>query len=554
MRTFLTLLFILTLTGVALGQSLFNPVEFTYTSPVKSALAERQEMRALRIEQRNKTSVLAKSRIPQIEFAAVVGRNSRNDQVVQFDSSVAFQILPGGARENSSKVEYTYTPEGLVAEEAEFTWVNNQWVGDDRATFTYDDQGNPTEIISFIWDSNSSDWAFFSRNSIAYNASSLPVSDSSFLWNPTMQAFVPNEAVAFQYDQNGNQTESVVSSWDGISETFFLEFQLLATYNQLGDPLSFTFNVRDTANGVWVTEGNDEITYNLNGAQEVVVSQINEGGMLVNNFRTTSMLDGNDNLTEIVFDAWNGASWEPQGREVITYNQDNNLLTDTAFFWNGAIWIPEFTQLNKYNGSGYVEENTTSILIDTAMQTLTPEFQALYQYDPLGNPTREEYYVYDAIGGAFENDINFIYTYDIDQPVEGIQAPEFFISNLIPDFSGQTVSQPLTTTIAFSDNMGNDDPIQEIAYFYSDLVTSTRNAFTLEAKIYPNPTSDFITIDWETNGKPAFFELFDLQGRQVLNQQVFGNSQIFIGDLSEGVYFFRLTEEGQAASGRVLIY
>ncbi|HOE38264.1 MAG TPA: T9SS type A sorting domain-containing protein, partial [Bacteroidales bacterium] len=65
-----------------------------------------------------------------------------------------------------------------------------------------------------------------------------------------------------------------------------------------------------------------------------------------------------------------------------------------------------------------------------------------------------------------------------------------------------------------------------------------------EPEIYPNPASDIIFV--KIYERKEIVEIFDLTGRLVLNQEIYGEiSEIKLGDLTEGVYFIHFINSGK---------
>ncbi|NLJ83196.1 MAG: T9SS type A sorting domain-containing protein, partial [Bacteroidales bacterium] len=60
--------------------------------------------------------------------------------------------------------------------------------------------------------------------------------------------------------------------------------------------------------------------------------------------------------------------------------------------------------------------------------------------------------------------------------------------------------------------------------------------------IYPNPTKDKFLIEYE---KYCIITLFDMLGREVLNQNINGKSEINISHLSKGIYSVRVVSENK---------
>lgn len=61
------------------------------------------------------------------------------------------------------------------------------------------------------------------------------------------------------------------------------------------------------------------------------------------------------------------------------------------------------------------------------------------------------------------------------------------------------------------------------------------------AKLYPNPASDFVTIEKNTSTKDLFFELTDLNGRKILSRILDSNiKQIELKNLEPGIYLYTI--------------
>jgi hypothetical protein len=69
-------------------------------------------------------------------------------------------------------------------------------------------------------------------------------------------------------------------------------------------------------------------------------------------------------------------------------------------------------------------------------------------------------------------------------------------------------------------------------------VSTSLDELALTTKVFPNPFTDRLFVSWE--GPRESFEMFDLCGRKILSQNVFGNSVVLeLGHLNTGVYLLR---------------
>ena len=77
--------------------------------------------------------------------------------------------------------------------------------------------------------------------------------------------------------------------------------------------------------------------------------------------------------------------------------------------------------------------------------------------------------------------------------------------------------------------------------------TGLEENMSLNLKVYPNPTTNLITIQSESvlNNK---FKIYDQQGREVMNGKLTGkNTEVSLGKLSRGTYTIQVEENYKPA-------
>ncbi|WP_298147600.1 T9SS type A sorting domain-containing protein [Flavobacterium sp.] len=102
-----------------------------------------------------------------------------------------------------------------------------------------------------------------------------------------------------------------------------------------------------------------------------------------------------------------------------------------------------------------------------------------------------------------------------------------------------------TATLMFSAPLAGPVNLNTVSY-------DQNNAF----EIYPNPTSDFLNINYKAITKSAVIEFVDFAGRIVKSQRLqHSNEQhaIDIRSLSKGIYVLRLKENNKILSSKKLI-
>jgi hypothetical protein len=71
--------------------------------------------------------------------------------------------------------------------------------------------------------------------------------------------------------------------------------------------------------------------------------------------------------------------------------------------------------------------------------------------------------------------------------------------------------------------------------------------------MYPNPTSDIITIARTFKTGQASLKLFDVQGRMVMDRKVYDQESLGVDHLKNGIYFFHIQDEGETLRGKIVI-
>jgi hypothetical protein len=93
--------------------------------------------------------------------------------------------------------------------------------------------------------------------------------------------------------------------------------------------------------------------------------------------------------------------------------------------------------------------------------------------------------------------------------------------------------------------------------FNYHFITNTQSN---ENKIYysgfaldPNPAKEFIIFDLENISSSAKVELFDLQGKKVMEQKLSEIKEMSVSNLHRGLYLYRLCEGKNMYIGKITI-
>lgn len=91
---------------------------------------------------------------------------------------------------------------------------------------------------------------------------------------------------------------------------------------------------------------------------------------------------------------------------------------------------------------------------------------------------------------------------------------------------------------------------------YNYILSNIYEIYLRDIAYYPNPFSDFVTIDFEnTSNKPFTLEIYNLQGVLVSKQKNITENQVTVhrNDISKGMYMFRLSNAKSSYVGKIVI-
>lgn len=261
---------------------------------------------------------------------------------------------------------------------------------------------------------------------------------------------------------------------------------------------------------------------------DVLVTGTSLGG----NFDPISTLyenDGNGNFTEYAGSSFIGVNISTVDFADIDNDGDEDVLVTGSSTGNG---LSTFLYKNDGSGNFTMVQNTglveiifgacsfadvdldgdVDLLIAGRKGAIPDETAKLYFNNGTGHFTEATNSIFT---GATASSADFA-------DVDGDNDPDLFIMGVAPD-----------------------DEIYSKLYI-NDLMVGNKNpSFSFEAKIYPNPFSDFIFLDLEKNVTAVALEISNSVG-QVLTTAKYQNiSQIEIAtsSLSSGIYFIKLTDE-----------
>lgn len=240
--------------------------------------------------------------------------------------------------QNTSKTVKTYDAANNNISDTTSYWVSGAWQYNVADSYSYDAHNNllVTQMLAYV----GSTWLNANKTRNFLNAGSLPDSIISYMWNSTTTSYVYYTKQSFTYDASYNPLTDTNSLWNTATNSWIYNQVYLYTYSGT-DPAS-----KETINWVsgtgWKKHNKSNFTY-----------------------------DGNHNLLSNTTQNWNAykTAYENANKITNTYNSDNKVTTNFTATWDTATntWLPIY-QLDQQNF--YYYEPYTGLAVNNVGNTV----------------------------------------------------------------------------------------------------------------------------------------------------------------------------------------
>ncbi len=239
-----------------------------------------------------------------------------------------------GDLQNFRREVHTYEDGQLTKTEGYF-WQEGAWVKTQQTVYTYNPQGLlAEEINSYFIDEQE---MIMGRNLYTYFASGLVETKTQQSVDIWTQDWVNETKTTYQYHASGEQTSELYQIWnDGSWENHSLYTAVYNHLAQLIEDISQTWEDED-----WLNQERELYTYDGNGNNTVQTEQIWEDGDWQNEYKTTASFDAQGRPLEAISQNWEGGQWLNDVRLLYNYAFGTSVNED-------GIILPESIQLGNY--------------------------------------------------------------------------------------------------------------------------------------------------------------------------------------------------------------
>jgi hypothetical protein len=366
-----------------------------------------------------------------------------------------------------------------------------------KEVFTFDAKQKNIQIVTAEWDDSLNVWDYDDKDDYTYNAAGKRIKAIHSEWDTDNNTWLAYEKEETFYDANGKDTldkeyspGQSEGSWDYTSKKRYF-------YDDKGrDTLQIDYS-RSMENGTY-------LDFEVNG-------------------KTVFMYDdkGRDTLT-LSYQKGENSDWKYDTKDEYAYDENGNLTKHTYCYWNNIQWVNN-------------EKDE-------------------YTYDTDANLTDEIYTYWDMNSSQWVPDEKDSYIYDMNYTFQDLILPLF--EDADEDIS--ILFGHMLTKMTL--NYWDEDSARWFSAAYAMLYYSAQspNAVInpkspLGLHIFPNPASDYITVQMKNNGNKGHYEIFNLLGKKVLSGNFTDGKKIPVQSLKSGIYLCRFTSGGKSRSVKLKI-
>ncbi|WP_067147142.1 T9SS type A sorting domain-containing protein [Pseudotamlana agarivorans] len=354
------------------------------------------------------------------------------------------------------------------------------------------------EKVTYNWDSNLDVWGVVRKSEYDYDV--YKNEEAHFFWDATISEWVGDFKREYYLDDNQNHTSVVWSNWDANTRDWLVSSKYDSTFDANNNIISSISSGWDSTLNDWSLNTKTEYVYNANNdvVQRSLYNWDSDTNIWDVYTRKEYDYDNRGNAILIVTYDFNFNNWYGYVKEEYAFDMNNNMISELRHYWN-------------YDFNDWELQRSK-----------------VYTYDADGNIMQEIRYRLDPSTGTFVE----TYRWDTHYDIEDIVVVESY-------FWDSNISAWVLTR-------------KEFSYYSKKNALSTKTDSAIAGVIlYPNPTSDFVTIKTNTNTASVTLDLFDLSGRKIYHSEEI-NKALNLKSVPSGQYIYRLKINDQQKTGKLI--
>ncbi len=296
------------------------------------------------------------------------------------------------------KTEYTYNNAGQEIKSISSEWKTDKWVPYLKTESAYSPTGKIKEATNYLWNTTANDWKPGKQELTTYDAKDSITSYTELYWNESKNYFEPEDRVEYFYNGNGQLVKEQVYSWNSTSEALESFSRTEYTYDAEG---RLKTEILDYCYSGWYHSDSTVNIYDTKGRLTEINKYKWNSGVWEESIHSECYYTGHNDLsTKTTWQKYSG-DWVPTKYHEYSYDSQYRLTGRDEYDWDSSTtpgsWKIFYKNERTYDAKG----NLTSIIeYRTKSDVLTEDTKIEYTYDDDNNMLTNTNYNWKS--GAWE--------------------------------------------------------------------------------------------------------------------------------------------------------
>ncbi len=427
--------------------------------------------------------------------------------------------------ENSESMNITYDNNGNIIERIFLDWdtATNAWINDSKELTSFDEDGRMLRDDVFEWDTTTNDWviSMFMRSEYDENG-------YESLLELAINEYFMRFLTETVNDSLGNELEVVSYNWDFFQNVYKKGLKNERVYNEDNMLTSWSNSTWNTSDSSWLLNWQRNYQYddrsNLIYRDTYVLADTGDAIVPYSKIDYVNNLAGNPILTNIM--NWNADNkiWVNSNQEHINYDEAQHQTYFGRYYWNAidAKWIPNYVKI--------------------------------YEHDSYGNFLFHSRQNYDKEKQQWVDEYADEYDYDLSIEFLNISYPsEWPLGHLSNLYRFDNYHHAMQQKTYSELKNGQLEITHRLTFYYTPVITTgTPEIVQAKFRVFPNPAMNYIRFELENHSLPGMIKVYDLQGREVIDQRLPADHRLQVGNLEKGIYVYTIIQGREITKGKFI--
>jgi len=332
------------------------------------------------------------------------------------------------------------------------------------------------------------------------------------------------------FDQiSSMKTEIKLSGTDEI----FDEYSVIYHHNNKG--------LVDKYQSYFSGEFSDQAEFEYNSNRQLITEMyyhVNEDSQELQQYSQTDYTYNNDNLLieKVVSYFMYPNTKLISYKEKYEYNSNKQLIKISEYAEGLDQNFTKYTAFVYNEQNKLIEATEFQPIIMVGNEKWIPTKQNKIQYDNKGNATAEEVFILDEETDDMILSSLTEWNYDLSTKWSDVLYP------IVPDNDSPIADENtnmIEEEVLFEYNSEGTIDTLKAEFIYTDYNSIKENS-VLEASVFPNPTSDFITISNTTGLVNGKIVVYNLDGEIIFTKTYTDNQTFDFSNVAKGTYFYKI--------------